>query len=151
MVGLWKFGQTRGDYSEYCPDIQGHSLSNPQSRTYSKSIGITPSKKVIQASKKKRVIFFEIVPPEFQQQKHYAVIENCGVFQPIAIADGKSKCNEDKVPYIRTNPEIIEEAYESSKTKNAMNVIDHIVFLDCQWMSIKIKMKWTYTIEWILL
>ena len=58
MVGLWKFGQTRGDYSEYCPDIQGHSLSNPQSRTYSKSIGITPSKKVIQASKKKGDIFW---------------------------------------------------------------------------------------------
>ena len=78
------------------------------------------------------MIFFQIVPPEFQQKKHYAVIENCGVFQPIAIAHGKSKCNEDKVPYIRTNAEIIEEAYESSKTKNAMNVIDHIVFLDCQ-------------------
>ena len=28
---------------------------------------------------KKRVMFFEIVPPEFQQKKHYAVIENCGV------------------------------------------------------------------------
>ena len=70
------------------------------------------------------MIFFEIVPPEFQEKKHYAVIENCGVFQPIAIAHGKSKCNEDKVPYIRTN---LEEANEWSKTKNAMDVIDHIV------------------------
>ena len=70
------------------------------------------------------MIFFEIVPPEFQEKKHYAVIENCGVFQPIAIAHGKSKCNEDQVPYIRTN---LEEANEWSKTKNAMDVIDHIV------------------------
>ena len=75
---------------------------------------------------KKRVTSFEIVPPDFQQKKHYAVIEYCGVFQPIAIAHGKSKCNEDKVPYIRTNPEILEEAYKRSKTKNAMDVIDQM-------------------------
>ena len=73
---------------------------------------------------KKRVTCFDTVPPKFQEKIHYAIIEYCGKFNEVVMAHGNSKDKNEN--YIRTDPAIIQKAYELSKEKKTYEVIEQM-------------------------
>lgn len=70
---------------------------------------------------RKRVTCFDAVPSKFREKINFAIIEYCGEFKETTIAHGNAKDKAEK--YIRTDPVILQKAYELSKEKKTTSEV----------------------------